>query len=63
MRYFLFVIGAISGLLSLAAMGAALAKGTDIQMIASGVFGTMFAVCLGLGAVIAKLEALKRSQP
>lgn len=60
MRAVLAVLGVLAGLLSLMAFLVAMTKGTDIQFIAAGVFGTMCAVCFGLGSVIDRLDELKR---
>jgi len=59
MRFILGFFASIAGLFSLLFLATAVLKGTDIQLIASGVFGTMFAVCLGCGTLIAKLDELK----
>lgn len=60
MRAVLAVLGVLASLFSLLAFLVALTKGTDIQFIAAGVFGTMCAVCFGLGAVLERLDELKR---
>lgn len=60
MRAVLAFLGVLASLLSLLAFLVALTKGTDIQFIAAGVFGTMCAVCFGLGAVIDRLDALRQ---
>lgn len=60
MRAVLAVLGVLSSVFALLAFLMAMTKGTDIQFIAAGVFGTMCAVCFGLGAVIERLDELKR---
>lgn len=60
MRAVLAALGVLASILALLAFLVALTKGTDIQFIAAGVFGTMCAVCFGFGAVIELLDVLKR---
>lgn len=56
MRIFLAVLGFLACLLSVIAFATIANKGTDIQLIAAGVFGTMAAVCFGFSATLARLE-------
>jgi hypothetical protein len=61
MRHFLNVIGGIAGLAAvLALLSVLLGRGTDLQLIAVGVFGTMLACCVGLAGVMERLEALRK---
>ena len=61
MRHFLNVLGAIAGLASVVALlSVFFAKGTDIQLIAAGIFGTMLVCATGLAGVMERLEELQR---
>lgn len=58
MRAFLTVLGIVASLLALLFFATAFLKGSDIQLIAAGVFGTMCAVCFGLESVIDRIDKL-----
>ena len=53
MRTFLVLLGVLASLVSLLSFATVFLKGTDIQLIAAGVFGTMAAVCFGFSATLA----------
>jgi hypothetical protein len=57
MRIALIVFGIIAAVFSVLAFATLLSKGTDLQLIAAGVFGTMSAVCFGFSATLARLES------
>lgn len=59
MRAVLMLLGILASLLALLFFATAFSKGSDIQLIAAGVFGTMCAVCFGLESVIDRLEKLR----
>lgn len=60
MRHFLNVLGGIAGLAAvLSLLSVFLGRGTDLQLIAVGVFGTMLACCVGLAGVMERLETWK----
>lgn len=61
MRHLLNVIGGIAGLAALIALLSVIqGRGTDIQLIAAGVFGTMLVCAVGLATVIERLEELNK---
>lgn len=63
MRHFLNVIGAIAGLgAALSLLSVFLGRGTDLQLIVVGVFGTMMACAVGMAGVMERLEELRKAK-
>lgn len=61
MRHFLNVIAGIAGLATVMALLAAfLAKGTDIQLMAAGIFATVMVCAAGLAGVMEILERKRK---
>lgn len=59
MRYFLIAIAFIAGFLAALAFYSGFSKGTDIQLIAAGVFSTVFVICLGFAGTMTVLEEIR----
>lgn len=61
MPVFLAFIGIVAWLFAAVALLAGFAGGTDIQLIAAGVYGTFGAVSVGCSALIIELRKIRTS--